>query len=242
MRIDIALIERDLAKTRAKAVQLLTNGSVTVNGKRAKKPSLQVSDTDIIELIATLPYVSRGGEKLKSALTTFKISAEGKTCMDIGASTGGFTDCLLQEKAKLVVAIDTGKEQMDESLRSHPQIELHESTNCLTFETDKAFDLITIDVSFVSLTKILPKVLSFLKEDGVIVALIKPQFEVGQKNLTKKGIVKDKRLYPPLLQSMKDFAKKQQATITDITESPILGGDGNTEFLAKIIKAQKHSI
>jgi len=236
MRIDVTLVERALATTRAKAVQLLANGSVLVNGKPVKKPAFQVTNTDEITLTATLRYVSRGGEKLEKALEVFAVSVENKTCMDIGASTGGFTDCLLQGGAASVLAIDTGTDQLDERLRGDPRIELHEQTNCVGFETVRRFDLITIDVSFVSLTKVLPSALSFLKEDGLIIALIKPQFEVGRQHLTKKGIVKDKRLYQKLLQDMKEFAMTQNAEITDIIESPIQGGDGNTEFLAKIRK------
>ncbi len=241
-RLDKLLVDRGLAETREKARALIMAGQVYVNGQRVEKAGTKVREGAKIELRGEgLPFVSRGGLKLAHALKEFGIKVEGLTCADIGASTGGFTDCLLQAGAKRVYAIDVGKGQLHYKLRRDPRVVLMEGVNARYLRPEdlpEPVDLVTIDVSFISLTKILPAALNILKPDGEIVALIKPQFEVGPKKVGKGGVVRDPKLHQEVLAKISTFAREELGLkVLGVTESPILGPAGNKEFLIWLKKA-----
>jgi 23S rRNA (cytidine1920-2'-O)/16S rRNA (cytidine1409-2'-O)-methyltransferase len=236
-RIDKILVDRGLAESRTKAQALVMAGAVLVDEQLVRKPSeLFPSETNIrIKAEATLRYVSRGGVKLEAALQEFQIDASGLVCLDVGSSTGGFTDCLLQHGARRVVAIDVGHNQMDWKLRNDPRVELREGVNAryLTAEDfEGKFDLVTIDVSFISATKILPAVVPLIKQSGRIITLIKPQFEVGKGEVGKGGIVKDPAQHQRVIAEVNAFARSLGLIVVGVIESPIRGADGNVEFLA----------
>ncbi len=232
-RLDQLLVARGLAESRERAQALIIAGQVMVDGQRADKPGRSVADDANIELLAKLPYVSRGGLKLAGALDHFHIDVTGWTCLDIGASTGGFTDCLLQRGAKHVTAIDVGKGQIDWKLRNDPRVGVREGVNARYMtpaDFIERFDLAVCDASFISVTLLIPAMVPLLKEDGKMVILVKPQFEAGKGEVGKGGIVRD----PALHQAACD---RVQACVesfgfrAEITASPILGAEGNREFL-----------
>jgi 23S rRNA (cytidine1920-2'-O)/16S rRNA (cytidine1409-2'-O)-methyltransferase len=233
LRLDIALVERNLAESRERAQALILAGSVTVNGQRADKPGRDVPLDAAIEVAQPLKYVSRGGFKLEAALHAFSIEVSGKVCLDVGTSTGGFTDCLLQHGAARVHAVDTGAGQIDWKLRSDPRVILHENTNAryLHFEDiGELADLIACDVSFISVTLLIPALTSFLRPGGDWIILVKPQFEVGRELVGNGGIVRDPAAHA--LACEKVAGTVQSAGFrTSIMESPILGAKGNKEFL-----------
>jgi len=236
-RIDKILVDRGLAESRTKAQALVIAGAVLVDEQLVRKPSeLFPSEANIrIKAEATSRYVSRGGVKLEAALREFQLDASGLVCLDVGSSTGGFTDCLLQHGARKVVAIDVGHNQIDWKLRNDPRVELREGVNAryLTAEDfDDKFDLVTIDVSFISATKILPAVVPLLNASGRIVTLIKPQFEVGKGGVGKGGIVKDSAQHQRVIAEVNAFAGSLGLIVGGVIESPIRGADGNVEFLA----------
>jgi len=232
-RLDLALVDRRLVESREKAQALILAGKVKVNGQRADKPGRSVSGDARIELEQPLQYVSRGGIKLEAALRAFAIPVENRVCIDIGASTGGFTDCLLQHGAARVHAVDTGAGQIDWKLRTDARVILHERVNArhLQFqEIGELADLIVCDVSFISVTLLISALVPLLKPEGNWIILVKPQFEVGRELVGKGGIVRD-----PAAQEIactKISAAMQEAGFwTKIIESPILGAQGNREFL-----------
>ena len=236
-RIDKILVDRGLAESRTKAQALVMAGAVLVNEQLVRKPSeLFPSEANIrIKAEATSRYVSRGGVKLEAALREFQLDASGLVCLDLGSSTGGFSDCLLQHGASKVVAIDVGHNQMDWKLRNDARVELREGVNAryLTAEDfDDKFDLATIDVSFISATKILPAVVPLIKQSGRIITLIKPQFEVGKGEVGKGGIVKDPAQHQRVIAEVNAFAGSLGLIVVGVIESPIRGADGNVEFLA----------
>jgi 23S rRNA (cytidine1920-2'-O)/16S rRNA (cytidine1409-2'-O)-methyltransferase len=236
-RIDKLLVDRGLADSRAKAQALVMAGAVLVDEQLVDKPSqLFLHDANIrIKDDATQRYVGRGGIKLEAALLEFNVDVSGLVCLDVGASTGGFTDCLLQHGARSVVAIDVGHNQLDWKIRNDPRVEVREGVNARYLqptEFDRLFDLITIDVSFISLTKILPAVVPLLTTDGRIIALIKPQFEVGKGEVGKGGIVKDPALHQRVIGEINAAAESVGLNVRGVIESPIKGADGNVEFLA----------
>jgi 23S rRNA (cytidine1920-2'-O)/16S rRNA (cytidine1409-2'-O)-methyltransferase len=232
-RLDRLIVERGLAESREKAQALIMAGEVLVNGQKAAKPGQPVAHECRIEILARPPYVSRGGLKLAGALRHFAIDAAGKTCLDIGASTGGFTDALLQAGAARVHAVDVGSGQLDWKLRTDPRVRLHEGINAraLKFEDiGERVDLITCDVSFISVTLILPAAVPLLQPAGQMVILIKPQFEAGKGQVGKGGIVREPELHQAacerVTRPVREFGFE-----TSIMESPILGAEGNKEFL-----------
>ncbi|MBP5342898.1 TlyA family RNA methyltransferase [bacterium] len=233
MRLDQYLVNNNYYESRNKAKYEIDNGNVLVNSVPVLKSSYLVSLDDVISIIKEneLKYVSKGGLKLERALEYYKIDVENKTCLDIGASTGGFTDCLLKHKAKEVYAVDTGYNQLHESLRGMTEIHSYEKTNFLSmdlfFKDD--IDIIVIDVSFVKLETILERVLKEFK-NVVVIALIKPQFELG-KTYIKNGVVKDKKLHDMVINNIKLYLSSYNVSIKEVIESPILGGSGNKEFL-----------
>ncbi len=233
-RIDIELVRRSGIKSRTAAQQLIKEGIVFVNGNKAQKASLIVSDDDVIEIRGELPkFVGRGGLKLEGAFKKFGISVEGKICIDAGASTGGFTDCMLRYGASLVYAVDVGSNQLDGSLRENKKVVSLENTDirALGEKTGIKADFVGADLSFISLKLVLPCIKELLNERGQAVALVKPQFEVGRRGIGKKGIVKDKALREKAVKDVGECAEALGFKVLGIAESPVTGGDGNVEYL-----------
>jgi 23S rRNA (cytidine1920-2'-O)/16S rRNA (cytidine1409-2'-O)-methyltransferase len=232
-RLDRLMVERGLAESREKAQGLIMAGEVRVAGQKASKPGQTVADDAPVEVLARPPYVGRGGFKLAGALRHFAIDAAGKVCLDIGASTGGFTDALLQAGSARVHAVDVGSGQLDWKLRSDARVVVHDRVNAraLTFEEiGEPVDLAVCDVSFISVTLILPAVVALLRPDGRMVILVKPQFEVGKGQVGKGGIVREPELHQAACERVGASARELGFTTT-IMESPILGAEGNKEFL-----------
>lgn len=235
-RLDVLLVQRNLAETREKAKRLIMAGLVFSNEQRLDKPGMKVVEDIPLTVKGSIRYVSRGGFKLEKALTEFNISVQDKTVVDIGASTGGFTDCALQHGAKKVYAIDVGYNQLDWKLRSDERVIVKEKTN-FRYVTKDLFteglpNFATIDVSFISLTLILPVLKEILLPNSEIVTLIKPQFEAKKEQVGKKGIIRDKKIHEEVLNKIISFAKEEGFTILGLTYSPITGAEGNIEFLA----------
>lgn len=237
-RIDLLLFNKNLVKSRSAAQALIKRGVVFCNGQKVLKASDQFPVDSSLTITKPLPYVGRGGEKLAGALKSFSLDLSGQVVLDIGSSTGGFTDCALQHGAKRVVAVDVGTLQFDEALKKDSRIELHEQTDIRNFVSNERFNTITIDVSFISLTEVLAKAQELLAPQGNIIALIKPQFEVGKDGLSRKGIVKDTKLLDEAVYKIKRFASQLGLEVKQLIPSPIQGGDGNQEFLAHIAQNQ----
>ncbi len=241
-RIDKLLVDRGLAHSRTKAQALVLSGVVLADERRIEKPSELVTLSSFIRLKGEGPesrYVSRGGLKLEHALKNFGIDVKGFYCLDIGSSTGGFTDCLLQHGAAKVVAIDSGTNQMVWLLRNDPRVELREKTNARNLTSQdfaQQFDVAVVDVSFISLTKILPSVVPLLKDHGRVIALIKPQFEVGRGEVGKGGIVKDPVKHEQVVDHITTFAESIDLVCRGMIDSPILGAEGNKEFLGYYVR------
>lgn len=241
MRLDVAVFERGLAETREKAKTLIMAGSVYLNGQKALKGGTAVKDTDIIEVRGAVnPYVSRGGLKLHKAVQNFGLSLEGCVCMDIGASTGGFTDCMLSNGAAKVYAIDVGYGQLAWKLRCDERVVNMERTNFryVTHEQiPEQVDFASVDVSFISLRKILPVMRELLRDGGRAVCLIKPQFEAGRENVGKKGVVRDRAVHESVVASITEFAVESGFNVCNVDFSPIKGPEGNIEYLMLVEKS-----
>jgi 23S rRNA (cytidine1920-2'-O)/16S rRNA (cytidine1409-2'-O)-methyltransferase len=233
LRLDRLLVDRGLVESREKAQALIMAGEVLVAGQKVTKPGHSVSPDALVEVLARPPYVSRGGLKLAEALRHFAIDPSGKVCLDIGSSTGGFTDALLQAGAARVHAVDVGAGQLAWSLRTDPRVATHEGINARELKYEQIgepVDLITCDVSFISVTLILPAAVPLLQPAGQMVILIKPQFEVGKGQVGKGGIVRDPVLHQAACDRVSQ-AVRQFGFETEIIDSPILGAEGNKEFL-----------
>ena len=234
-RLDVLLVNRGMFESRAKAQAAVMAGQVLVNEQKIDKPGTPVAPEVTIRLLGNkLPYVSRGGLKLEKALQIFPISVDGKVVADIGASTGGFTDCALQNGAATVYAIDVGYGQLAWKLRNDERVVNMERTNVRYLEADslpEQVDAATIDVAFISLDKILPAVHKILKPEGFVVALIKPQFEAGKENVGKKGVVRDAAVHEQVINNVISFAKSEGFGIAGLDFSPIKGPEGNIEYL-----------
>jgi 23S rRNA (cytidine1920-2'-O)/16S rRNA (cytidine1409-2'-O)-methyltransferase len=232
-RLDQLLVERGLTESREKAQALILAGQVTVNGQKSSKPGHSIADDARIELLERVPYVSRGGFKLAAALDHFAIDVSGFTCLDVGASTGGFTDCLLQRGAKTVWAIDVGHGQFDWKLRNDPRVIVQEGVNARYLQPadypDK-FDLAVCDASFISTTLLIPAIAPLLATPRRIIVLVKPQFEVGRSDVGKRGIVRDPALHESACARVRN-AVAALGLDSAIISSPILGAEGNREFL-----------
>ena len=232
-RLDVALVERGLVPSREKAQALVLAGEVFIAGQKAAKPGQPVDAASAIEVRQPLRYVSRGGLKLEAALQTFSVSPEKKVCLDVGTSTGGFTDCLLKHGAARVHCVDTGAGQIDWKLRNDPRVVLHERFNARYLkpaDIDEPVGLIVCDVSFISVTLLLPALVPLLTTEGDLVILVKPQFEVGRENIGKGGIVRDPALQADALHRVTEMVVSL-GFVTQSVESPILGAEGNREFL-----------
>ncbi len=238
VRIDKLMVNLELAGSREKAQALVMAGVVLADEKRIDKPSDKVEETAEIRIKGAaeeLKYVSRGGLKLEAALRAFEIDPSGATCLDIGSSTGGFTDCLLQHGAARVVAIDVGTNQLDWKLRQDPRVEVRERTNARDLKTDQfdmLFDIAVMDVSFISVKRIIPAIMPSLNARGRLVVLIKPQFEVGRGEVGKGGIVRDEEKHRRVVGEIDAFAEGLGLRVMGVIDSPILGAEGNKEFLA----------
>lgn len=239
IRLDVLLVERGLIETREKAKRTIMAGLVFSENIRLDKPGIKVDESLSLHVKGkAIPYVSRGGLKLEKAIQTFQLSVEGKILLDIGSSTGGFTDCALQHGAKQSYAIDVGYNQLDWKLRNDERVTVMERTNFryVTSEdlTKGVPNLVTIDVSFISLKLIFPVLLKLMEPGGDVVALIKPQFEAGREQVGKKGIIRDPKVHKQVLNNMLSYAVELGFIVSNLTFSPITGGDGNIEFLAHL--------
>lgn len=233
-RLDQLLVDRALVESRERAKALILAGEVTVNGQRSDKPGHTVASDARVEVAARPPYVSRGGFKLAAALDRWQIDPAGRICFDAGASTGGFTDCLLQRGAAKVYAFDVGTAQLDWKIRTDPRVVAREGINLRHLTRADVPDPISLavcDVSFISATLILPALAAILEPAGEIVVLVKPQFEAGRGQVGKGGIVKDPALHAAACQRVREAAVALGFARTDLMESPILGAEGNQEFL-----------
>ena len=240
-RLDSAVFERGFAESREKAKALIMAGSVYLNGQKALKAGAAVKDSDIIEVRGSInPYVSRGGLKLEKAMKVFPVKLEDCVCMDIGASTGGFTDCMLQNGAAKVYAIDVGYGQLAWKLRTDSRVVNLERTNFRYVTREQIpdqIDFASVDVSFISLKKILPVMRELLRDSGEAVCLIKPQFEAGRENIGKKGVVRDKNVHISVVDDISAFAIESGFDLLGLSFSPVKGPEGNIEYLMYIRKS-----
>lgn len=241
-RLDILMINRNLATSREKAKAIIMSGIVYVNGEKEDKAGSMFDEKVQIEVRgSTLKYVSRGGLKLEKAMDCFGVTLQDKVCMDVGSSTGGFTDCMLMNGAVKVYAVDVGHGQLDWKLRNDERVVCMERTNIryVTLDDDRIdgqVDFISIDVSFISLTKVLPPVKELLKEQGEVVCLIKPQFEAGREQVGKKGVVRDQKVHLEVIEKITEFAKAIGFELLHLDYSPIKGPEGNIEYLLHMKK------
>ena len=242
-RLDIALVENGDSKSREKAKTLIKEGKVLVNGITQVKPGYIVSDSDIISFCGEqMKYVSRGGYKLEKALDVFNIDLKGCICIDVGASTGGFTDAMLQNGADKVFSVDVGHDQLDESLKKDSRVINLEGINfrnCTNETIDEKVDFASVDVSFISLKLIIPVLKRFIKDNAKAVCLIKPQFEAGKGKVGKNGVVRDPEVHADVIDSILDFAVNEDFDVLGVDFSPIKGPQGNIEYLLCIQNAQQ---
>lgn len=238
-RLDARIFELGLTESREKAKAFIMAGQVYVNGMKAVKSGMSVNETDKIEVRGTNEFVSRGGHKLKKAMSVFPITLNDKICMDIGASTGGFTDCMLQNGAKKVYSIDVGYGQLAWKLRSDPRVVNLERTNIRYVTNEQVpdtIDFFSVDVSFISLCLVLPAAYPLLSENGECVCLIKPQFEAGKEKVGKKGVVRDKAVHIEVIEKIYNFAMELGFSVSGLDYSPIKGPEGNIEYLIYLKK------
>lgn len=239
-RLDVAVFEGGYAPSREKAKAIIMAGQVYVNNQKVDKAGFELKEGDKLEVRGkTLKYVSRGGLKLEKAMQVFPITLADKTCMDVGASTGGFTDCMLQNGAKRVYSVDVGYGQLAWSLRNDPRVISMERTNVRYITSDQIpepLDLAVMDLSFISVKLILPAVCPLLKDDAAVVCLIKPQFEAGREEVGKKGVVRDPKVHLEVLESFLDFVPGAGFTVMGLDYSPIKGPEGNIEYLGYLCK------
>ena len=241
-RLDVLLVEKGLASSREKARAVIMSGIVYVDGRREDKAGSTFDENLPVEVRGNvLKYVSRGGLKLEKAVEVFALDLKGRKCLDVGSSTGGFTDCMLQNGADHVIAIDVGRGQLDWKLRNDPRVTCMEKTNIryvLPEDIEYAADFSSIDVSFISLVKVLLPVKNLLKDDGQVVCLIKPQFEAGREKVGKHGVVRDKKVHIEVIQKVLDYAESIGFSVLALDYSPIRGPEGNIEYLAYLAKAE----
>ena len=245
LRLDALLVERGLISTRERAKAAVMSGAVCVNGNRAVKPGLQVDDGAVIDVRAADEYVSRGGQKLEKAIESFGVSPEGKVCIDCGASTGGFTDCLLRHGAKLVYAVDVGYGQLAWSIRTDSRVITMERTN-IRYVTPEMLDtvpeLAVADLSFISLKLVLPVLSGLIAEKGEALCLIKPQFEAGRERVGSKGVVRDRETHRDVLNEFSQNAEKSGFSLKGLTFSPVKGPKGNIEFLGWLCRSGESEV
>ncbi len=240
VRLDMLVVQRNLATSREKAREYILTGKIYVNGKEEKKCGLKVKEDSQIEMRGeVIPYVSRGGLKLDKAIKDFNINLKNSICLDIGASTGGFTECMLMNGVNKVFAIDVGRDQLAEKLRQDPRVVSMEGTNVRNISLNdigELCDFASIDVSFISLDKVIPHVLPLLKENGEVVALIKPQFEAGRGKVSKKGVVRSSKIHEEVILNIVTLLKENNINVIGINYSGIKGPNGNIEYLVNFTK------
>ncbi|NLJ88106.1 MAG: TlyA family RNA methyltransferase [Epulopiscium sp.] len=244
-RLDVLLVKKGFFDSREKAKRSIMAGLVFVDGIREDKSGVKVREDALVEVKETMKYVSRGGYKLEKAIDSFEIDLENKICLDIGASTGGFTDCMLQKGAKKVYAIDVGYGQLAWELRTDERVVCMEKTNIRYVkeeDLEDEGDFASIDVSFISLSKVLKVVMNLLKENGEIVALIKPQFEAGREKVGKKGVVRDPKVHEEVIINVIEYGLTEYLYLKGLSYSPIKGPEGNIEYLAYFSKDKDESI
>jgi len=243
MRLDAALVTRGIVGGRDKAKRLIADGHVTVDGNYVKKASFAVCDENTIECDVSERFVGRGGEKLLKVIEQMPLNVGDCVCVDIGASTGGFTDCLLQHGARYVYAVDVGHDQLADALRTDSRVCNMEGTDIRRRETvqahisDGSVDICTVDVSFISLTQIWDSIVPLLKENGCVMCLIKPQFEAGRDALSKRGVVRHEKDHIRVLRSMLCFWQEQEFSLRFLSWSPVCGGEGNIEYVAVLSRS-----
>ncbi len=239
-RLDLLVTQQGLAPSREKAKAMIMAGEVLVDGQREDKPGTTFPDTVKITIKGNpIPFVSRGGLKLDKAVKHFGLELKGKTCMDVGSSTGGFTDCMLQNGAVKVYSVDVGHGQLDWKLRNDPRVVCMERTNIryvVPEDIQEAPEFVSIDVSFISLTKVLPPVRNLMAERAEMVCLIKPQFEAGREKVGKKGVVRDPKVHQEVIEKVMEFAVSQEFLLLHLEFSPIKGPEGNIEYLLHLKK------
>lgn len=244
-RLDVLLVKRNLAESREKAKAVIMSGNVFVEGQREDKAGAAFPEDVSIEVKGhALPYVSRGGLKLEKAMKQFDVSVEGKVCTDVGSSTGGFTDCMLQNGAKKVYAIDVGRGQLAWKLRQDERVICMEKTNIRYVQPEdlgEPIDFSSVDVSFISLTKVLLPIRNYLREKGQIAALIKPQFEAGREKVGKKGVVREKSTHVEVIEMVIDYALSIGFDVLNLEFSPIRGPEGNIEYLIHLEKSGRET-
>lgn len=242
-RLDVLLVKRNLVESREKAKAVIMSGIVFVDGQREDKAGTKFDEEVSIELHGhTMPYVSRGGYKLEKAMANFDVSVEGKVCTDVGSSTGGFTDCMLQNGAVKVFAIDVGRGQLAWKLRQDERVVCMEKTNIRYLKPEdlgEPVDFSSIDVSFISLTKVLQPIRDYLRPEGEIVALIKPQFEAGREKVGKKGVVREIETHYEVLKEILTYASENGFAVLNLDYSPIKGPEGNIEYLVHLKKTEQ---
>jgi len=239
-RIDILLVEKGLVESREKARVMVMEGAVTADNRTIVKPSTLVNEDADVQILQAPAFVSRGGLKLDYALDQFRIDVKGLVAVDVGASTGGFTDCLLKRGASKVYAVDVGYGQLDYRLRQDPRVAVMERVNArYPFSLPEPVDLATMDISFISLEKVVPTVAELVKSGGYIIALVKPQFEAGKSQVGKGGLVKDPQVHAAVLGRFINWAVDHEFRLLGLVASPILGAEGNKEFLALLQKHQE---
>ena len=235
MRLDVFLVQNNYYSSREKASDAIKKGIVLVDGKIILKPSFDITDEKIAITEELLPYVSWGGMKLKRAIDYFQLDFKDKVILDIGSSTGGFTDCALQHGARLVYAVDVGSNQLADKLRYDLKVKVYEQTNITDFMVDERFDYLVMDVSFVSITKIIPTLLRYLDNNNYLVCLFKPQFEVGKIKM-KNGVIKDPKVHKEVVNMLINFIHSIGLYVNDLTYSTQKGKMGNIEYLALVSK------
>lgn len=235
MRLDVFLVQNNYYSSREKASDAIKKGIVLVDGKIILKPSFDITDEKIAITEELLPYVSWGGMKLKRAIDYFQLDFKDKVILDIGSSTGGFTDCALQHGARLVYAVDVGSNQLADKLRYDLKVKVYEQTNITDFMVDERFDYLVMDVSFVSITKIIPTLLRYLDDNNYLVCLFKPQFEVGKIKM-KNGVIKDPKVHKEVVNMLINFIHSIGLFVNDLTYSTQKGKMGNIEYLALVSK------
>ena len=244
-RLDVMLVERGLAESREKAKAIIMSGIVYVDGEKEDKAGSNFPETVEIEVRGkTLKYVSRGGLKLEKAMEVFPIELDGKVCMDVGSSTGGFTDCMLQNGAVKVYSVDVGYGQLAWKLRQDERVVVMEKTNIRYVkpeDIEELVDFASVDVSFISLSKVLPPLRDLLKDEAEVVCLIKPQFEAGREKVGKKGVVRDKSVHVEVIENVLGYAEDAGFTVLGLDFSPVKGPEGNIEYLMHIRKGEAES-
>ncbi len=241
-RLDVLLVKKNLAQSREKAKALIMSGNVFVDGQREDKAGTMFPEEASVEVRGrALPYVSRGGLKLEKAMKNFGVDVRGKVCTDVGSSTGGFTDCMLQNGAAKVFAIDVGRGQLAWKLRQDERVVCMEKTNIRYVTPEdlgEPVDFSSVDVSFISLTKVLEPIRNYLKEDGQVVALIKPQFEAGREKVGKKGVVRERSTHVEVIEKVKAYAQSIGFSVRNLDFSPIRGPEGNIEYLIRLCRSK----